>query len=219
MPRPRLWFQVPPPCAGSPAHPILIGLHQQRRNQPQARLLMGKYPGHARPSFQLVALSLQHIRRAHAFPIRVRQRISSEDLFAVLFAVPRIVGLIGLRAQKTAQLGFKTCSPCAEPVRGENPLRPALPAIPPKPQYPVPCESPSLLIERRRMPVEIPEAPVQAAMPAFIQSGTGIVRMWPPLPTRSAMPQCSSLCWMSSTLNAVNSARRSPHLSSIASVA
>ena len=34
-----------------------------------------------------------------------------------------------------------------------------------------------------------------------------MVRIWPPLPTRSAITQCSSLCWKSSTLNAVTSDR------------
>lgn len=64
-----------------------------------------------------------------------------------------------------------------------------------------------------------PGGPIQASIPAFTQSGTGIVRMWPPLPTRSAMTQCSSLCCMSSTRNAVSSALRSPHPSRIANVA
>jgi type III restriction enzyme len=67
--------------------------------------------------------------------------------------------------------------------------------------------------------VLVEKAPIQPSIPAFTQSGTGMVRMWPPLPTRSAMTQCSSLCWMSSTLSAVNSARRSPQPSRIASVA
>jgi hypothetical protein len=84
---------------------------------------------------------------------------------------------------------------------------------------PVPQTLPALLIERRRVPAVIPEAAVQASIPAFTQSGTGMVRMWPPLPTRSAMTQCSSLCCMSSTRNAVNSAQRSPQPSRIASVA
>jgi len=60
---------------------------------------------------------------------------------------------------------------------------------------------------------------LQTSIPAFTQSGTGMVRMWPPLPTRSAMTQCSSLCCMSSTRNAVNSARRRPQPSRMANVA
>ena len=51
----------------------------------------------------------------------------------------------------------------------------------------------------------IPAALIQASIPAFTQSGTGMVRMWPPLPTRLAMTQCSS-------------ARRSPQPSRIAKV-
>ena len=60
---------------------------------------------------------------------------------------------------------------------------------------------------------------LQTSIPAFTQSGTGMVRMWPPLPTRSAMTQCSSLCCMSSTRSAVNSARRRPQPSRMANVA
>jgi hypothetical protein len=36
---------------------------------------------------------------------------------------------------------------------------------------------PVLLVERRSMPVEILEAPIQTSMSAFTKSGTGIVRM------------------------------------------
>jgi hypothetical protein len=56
---------------------------------------------------------------------------------------------------------------------------------------------PALLIDRSKTPALIPELPVQASIPAFTQSGTGMVRIRPPLPARSAMTQCSSLCWMS----------------------
>jgi hypothetical protein len=84
---------------------------------------------------------------------------------------------------------------------------------------PVPQILPALLIERRRTPLVIPDAPVQTSIPAFTQSGTGMVRIWPPLPARSAMTQCSSLCWMSSNRKAVNSARRRPQPRRIASVA
>src|SRR5271170_6575197 len=73
---------------------------------------------------------------------------------------------------------------------------------------PLPQILPALLIERKSVPRVIPAAVSQASIPAFTQSGTGIVRMWPPLQIRSAMTQCSSLCCMSSTRIAVNSARR-----------
>jgi hypothetical protein len=49
---------------------------------------------------------------------------------------------------------------------------------------PAPQILPALLIERRIVPVVIPAALVQASIPAFIQSGTGMVGMWPPLPTK-----------------------------------
>lgn len=78
---------------------------------------------------------------------------------------------------------------------------------------------PAFLIERRSVPVVIPAALVQASIPSFTQSGTGMVRMWPPLPTRSAMTRCSSLCCRSSMPKAVNSARRSPQPNRIAKVA
>jgi integrase len=51
---------------------------------------------------------------------------------------------------------------------------------------PVPQILPALLIERNSVPVVIPAPTIQASIPAFTQSGTGMVRMWPPLPTRSA---------------------------------
>jgi len=84
---------------------------------------------------------------------------------------------------------------------------------------PLPQIRPALLIERRSVPALIPAAVIQTSIPAFTQSGIGMVRMWPPLPTRSAMTQCSSLCCMSSTRSAVNSARRRPQPSRMANVA
>jgi hypothetical protein len=44
---------------------------------------------------------------------------------------------------------------------------------------PVPKILPALLIDRSKTPAVIPEAPVQASIPAFTQSGTGMVRMRP----------------------------------------
>ena len=59
---------------------------------------------------------------------------------------------------------------------------------------PLPQIRPALLIERRSVPVLIRAAVIQTSIPAFTQSGIGMVRMWPHLPTRSAMTQCSALC-------------------------
>ena len=42
---------------------------------------------------------------------------------------------------------------------------------------PVPQILPALLIDRRSVPVAIPAALIQASIPAFTQSGTGMVRM------------------------------------------
>jgi hypothetical protein len=60
----------------------------------------------------------------------------------------------------------------------------------------VPQIRPALLIERRSGTVLIPAAVIQTSIPAFTHSGIGMVRMWPPLPTRSAMTQCSSLLYV-----------------------
>src|SRR5229473_1271391 len=39
-------------------------------------------------------------------------------------------------------------------------------------------------------------APMSQSSSSFLtQSGTGTVRTWPPLPTKSTMAQCSSRCW------------------------
>jgi len=54
---------------------------------------------------------------------------------------------------------------------------------------------------------------------AFRPDQTGTVRMCFPLPTRSAMTECSSRTWKSSVLRPTNSARRSPHPMSRAGVA
>ena len=84
---------------------------------------------------------------------------------------------------------------------------------------PSPQIRPALLIDRSKMPSAMPEPSIHESIAALTQRGTGIVRIWPPLPIRSAITQCSSRCWISSTLNAVSSARRSPQPRRIASVA
>jgi hypothetical protein len=47
-------------------------------------------------------------------------------------------------------------------------------------------------------------------MEVFTQSGTGIVRTWPPFPLRSTIAQWRSRSWKSSNLRAVTSALRRP---------
>lgn len=58
---------------------------------------------------------------------------------------------------------------------------------------PVPQILPALLIERRRVPAVIPAAVVHASIPSFTHPGTGMVLMWPPLPTRSAIDDSRDL--------------------------
>ena len=65
----------------------------------------------------------------------------------------------------------------------------------------------------------IAAAAVQASTAAFTHAGIGTVRMWPALPTRSAMTQCSSRCWIVSTRSARSSARRKPRPINIATIA
>jgi len=74
---------------------------------------------------------------------------------------------------------------------------------------PSPQIRPALLIDRSKMPSAMPEPSIHESIAALTQRGTGIVRIWPPLPIRSAITQCSSRC----------SARRSPQPRRIASVA
>jgi hypothetical protein len=59
----------------------------------------------------------------------------------------------------------------------------------------------ALLIARKIGPVVILAAVNQRSTAILTQVGTGTVRTWPPLPTRSAMTQCSSRCWRSSTVS------------------
>jgi len=60
---------------------------------------------------------------------------------------------------------------------------------------PSPQVLPTLLTRRNSLPRSIATAASQSSSSALTQSGTGTVRMWPPLPTRSTMAQCSSRCW------------------------
>ena len=54
---------------------------------------------------------------------------------------------------------------------------------------------------------------------ALTHSGTGTVRMCPPLPTRSTMAQCSSRCWRCLNARSASSRHRSPQPSKIARMA
>jgi len=84
---------------------------------------------------------------------------------------------------------------------------------------PSPQTWPALLIARKTRPCVRPAACVQSSTAAFTQAGIGTVRMCPPLPTRSAMTQCSSRCWMDSNASPSASPRRSPHPRSRATMA
>jgi hypothetical protein len=53
----------------------------------------------------------------------------------------------------------------------------------------------------------------------WAHSGTGTVRMWPPLPTRSTIAQCSSRCCKCVKSRSANSRRRSPQPSNTARIA
>ena len=62
------------------------------------------------------------------------------------------------------------------------------------PVTPSPQFLPARQTHRKDLPAEIPAAAVHRSIVALTQSGTGSVRMCPPLPTRSTMAQCSSRC-------------------------
>jgi hypothetical protein len=79
-----------------------------------------------------------------------------------------------------------------------------------------PC--PSYFVDpAKQLSRSIPAAASQLSSSVLTQSGTGTVRTWPPLPTRSTMAQCSSRCWRWSNLNATASCRLKSHASSNAS--
>ena len=65
----------------------------------------------------------------------------------------------------------------------------------------------------------ISAAAVHASTAVFTHVGIGTVRMCPPLPTRSAITQWSSRCWIESRRKANSSARRSPQPTNIATIA
>src|SRR5207302_9582420 len=57
---------------------------------------------------------------------------------------------------------------------------------------PCPQILPALLIDRSNGPEVMPAPTVQLSTASFTHCGTGIVRMWPPFPLRSAMTQWPS---------------------------
>jgi hypothetical protein len=70
---------------------------------------------------------------------------------------------------------------------------------------------PARQTQRNTLPLDKPAAVVQKSSVPFTQSGTGTVRICPPLPTRSRMAQSSSRCWKCRKSNSAKSRRRSPH--------
>jgi len=69
---------------------------------------------------------------------------------------------------------------------------------------------PALLIDRSNGPALMAAPTAQLSIASFTHSGTGIVRMWPPFPLRSAMTQWPSRSWRSSKRKVVTSALRRP---------
>ena len=78
---------------------------------------------------------------------------------------------------------------------------------------------PARQTHRKSLPAEIAAAASHSSIVVFTQSGTGTVRMWPPLPTRSTIAQCSSRCCKCLKSRSANSRRRSPHPSKTARIA
>ncbi len=109
-------------------HPLLIGFHKQRRGQPQTRAVIGKNSHHARAPFQFLVLAFQHVGRAHALAMLLRQCVDGQHLFAVLFQEPRHFGRLGLelhhgRGQRRfSQLACGRFGDCFEQPRHQGPL-------------------------------------------------------------------------------------------------
>jgi hypothetical protein len=84
---------------------------------------------------------------------------------------------------------------------------------------PSPHHFPARHTHRNSFPEESPASAVQASAIDLTQSGIGTVRMWPPLPTRSTIAQCSSRRCKCANVRSANSRRRSPHPSNTARIA
>lgn len=78
---------------------------------------------------------------------------------------------------------------------------------------------PVLLTQRKNRPEVTGAAVVQQSRAVLTHSGTGTVRMCPPLPYRSTMTHRSSRFWMSDTAYCATSDRRRPHPASTAIIA
>src|SRR5258706_4397887 len=59
---------------------------------------------------------------------------------------------------------------------------------------PVPQAPPALLTRRNTLPLVMFAASVHRSSTALAQSGMGTVRVWPALPCKSMIAQCSSRC-------------------------
>ena len=75
------------------------------------------------------------------------------------------------------------------------------------------------LTRRKIKPPSMAAALVHSSTARFAHTGTRTVRMWFPLPMRSAITECSSRNWRSSIRSPTSSARRSPHPMSSANIA
>jgi hypothetical protein len=84
---------------------------------------------------------------------------------------------------------------------------------------PSPQHFPALQTQRNIFPDRRSAAWIHSSKVALTHSGTGTVRMCPPLPTRSTMAQCSSRCCKCVNSRSASSRRRSPHPSKIARIA
>ena len=87
------------------------------------------------------------------------------------------------------------------PRRGPHPTAPSATCR-------LPRTRPPLLIARNTGPCVMAAAAVHAWTWLFTHVGMGTVRMCPPLPTRSAMTQCSSRCWLTARYLSVYTGRR-----------
>jgi hypothetical protein len=66
-------------------------------------------------------------------------------------------------------------------------------------------------MDRSNGPVFMPAPKLQLSTKRFTHAGTGIVRIWPPFPLKSAITQRPSRSWKSSNRKVVTSALRRPH--------
>ena len=84
---------------------------------------------------------------------------------------------------------------------------------------PSPQHLPARHTQRNSLPVSSSAAATHASTVALTQAGTGMVRMCPPLPTRSTIAQCSSRCCKCANSRSANSRLRRPQPSKTARIA